>query len=446
MRRLIPIFHLKTIAALSFVALLVVIFLPSRSVESHRAVLAVELPLGVESKTLPSMDDQRAVEDPRNNLDEDWRIETIQEGDNLSLIFQRAGISATTLHHVVEAAPGDHLRRLDPGQTLELGFDQRGQLIGLRLRRDALSTVEILRTPDGQFQGTVQQVEPTVRSIAKFATITSKQSSLYLAGQSIDMSDRLIMEMAALFQWDISFALDLREGDHFVVVYEGLYVDDVLVREGDILAAHFSNMGRAFDAFRYQDPAGKVGYFDTEGVSLRKAFIRDPVHFSYVSSSFNLNRMHPIHKRKMPHRGIDYAAARGTPVLAAGDGKVISATRNEASGKFIVLQHGDRYTTKYLHLSNFAKNIKRGASVKQGQTIGYVGSTGWATGPHLHYEFLVAGSHRNPRTVTLPDADPVSRMYLEDFRRVTEPLQAQLQTQLALLNTETSGAPLKGSR
>jgi murein DD-endopeptidase MepM/ murein hydrolase activator NlpD len=260
------------------------------------------------------------------------------------------------------------------------------------------------------------------------------------------MSDRLIMEMAALFQWDISFALDLREGDHFVVLYEGLYVDDSLIREGEILAAHFTNMGQPFDAFRYEDPSGKVGYFDHAGVSLRKAFIRDPVHFSYVSSSFNLNRMHPIHKRKMPHRGIDYAAARGTPVLAAGDGKVISATRNEASGKFIVLQHGEQYTTKYLHLSNFAKGIKRGASVKQGQTIGYVGSTGWATGPHLHYEFLVSGSHRNPRTVTLPNADPVARIYLDDFKRATEPLHAQLQVQLALIDTSLSGSNAQGSR
>ena len=204
-----------------------------------------------------------------------------------------------------------------------------------------------------------------------------------------------------------------------------------MIQEGAILAAHFSNMGQQYEAYRYTDPSGKVGYFDADGISLRKAFIRDPVHFSHVSSRFNLNRMHPIHKRKMPHRGIDYAAARGTPVQAAGDGKVISATRNEASGKFIVLQHGERYTTKYLHLSNFAKNIKRGATVKQGQVIGFVGSTGWATGPHLHYEFLVAGTHRNPRTVKLPDAAPVAPIYRDDFQSHIAELQNQLQLHIA---------------
>ena len=444
MRRLIPSLHLKAILALSFIALLIALFLPSRSVESTNAVLTLDLPAG--DTPSASGSNENAVDETPAPPKENWQMETVQEGDNLSLIFKRAGISATTLHHILEAAQGNDLKRLDPGQVIELGYDQDNQLIGIRLRRDVLTTIEILRTVGDRFESTVHSVEPTIKPIVKFATITKTHSSLYLAGQSIAMSDRLIMEMAALFQWDISFALDLREGDHFVVLYEGLYVDDSLIREGEILAAHFTNMGQPFDAFRYEDPSGKVGYFDHAGVSLRKAFIRDPVHFSYVSSSFNLNRMHPIHKRKMPHRGIDYAAARGTPVLAAGDGKVISATRNEASGKFIVLQHGERYTTKYLHLSNFAKDIKRGASVKQGQTIGYVGSTGWATGPHLHYEFLVSGSHRNPRTVTLPDADPVARIYLDDFKRATEPLHAQLQIQLALIDTSLSGSNAQGTR
>ena len=444
MRRLIPSLHLKTILALSFIALLIAVFLPGRSVESTNTVLTLDLPASETPKASGS--DENAVNGTPVTSGENWHPETVQEGDNLSLIFKRAGISATTLHHILEAARDNDLKRLDPGQVIELGYDQNNQLIGIRLRRDALTTVEILRAVGDRFESSIHRVEPTIKPIVKFATITKTNSSLYLSGQSIAMSDRLIMEMAALFQWDISFALDLREGDHFVVLYEGLYVDDSLIREGEILAAHFTNMGQSFDAYRYKDPSGKVGYFNQAGVSLKKAFIRDPVHFSYVSSSFNLNRMHPIHKRKMPHRGIDYAAARGTPVLAAGDGKVISATRNEASGKFIVLQHGEQYTTKYLHLSNFAKDIKRGASVKQGQIIGYVGSTGWATGPHLHYEFLVSGSHRNPRTVTLPDADPVARIYMDDFKRATEPLHTQLQMQLALIDTPISSKNPQGTR
>ncbi|MGA0844876.1 MAG: peptidase M23, partial [Arenicellales bacterium] len=287
MQRLIPSLHLKAILALSFIALLIALFLPSRSVESTHAVLTLVLP--ADDTATASDSNENAVNETPAPPRENWHMETVQEGDNLSLIFKRAGISATTLHHILEAAEGNDLKRLDPGQVIELGYDQNNRLIGIRLRRDVLTTIEILRTVDDRFESTVHTVEPTIKPIVKFATITKTHSSLYLAGQSIAMSDRLIMEMAALFQWDISFALDLREGDHFVVLYEGLYVDDSLIREGEILAAHFTNMGQPFDAFRYEDPSGKVGYFDHAGVSLRKAFIRDPVHFSYVSSSFNLN-------------------------------------------------------------------------------------------------------------------------------------------------------------
>ncbi|MEL0091854.1 MAG: hypothetical protein VW738_01530, partial [Pseudomonadales bacterium] len=227
--------HLKAILALSFIALLIALFLPSRSVESTHAVLTLDLP--ADDTPTASDSNENAVNETPAPPRENWQMETVQEGDNLSLIFKRAGISATTLHHILEAAEGNDLKRLDPGQVIELGYDQNNRLIGIRLRRDVLTTIEILRTVDDRFESTVHTVEPTIKPIVKFATITKTHSSLYLAGQSIAMSDRLIMEMAALFQWDISFALDLREGDHFVVLYEGLYVDDSLIREGEILAA-----------------------------------------------------------------------------------------------------------------------------------------------------------------------------------------------------------------
>ena len=345
-------------------------------------------------------------------------------------LFERKGIPASVLLRVTKAANDSELKRIAPGQTLEFRFTSTGEFSGLRLKHDALTTTEIVLNEEGQFTASTIQTPFTIRPIVKVGHINKKQSSLYLAGQSIEMSDKLIMELAGLFQWDISFALDLRQGDQFLIVYEGIYSNDTLIHEGNILAARFSNMGQQYEAYRYADPSGKVGYFDANGISLRKAFIRDPVHFSHVSSRFNLSRMHPIHKQRIPHRGIDYAAARGTPVKAAGDGRVISATRNEASGNFIVIQHGERYTTKYLHLSNFASNIRRGANVKQGQVIGFVGSTGWATGPHLHYEFLVSGSHQNPKTVKLPDAAPVSPIYKEDFRAHITGLQNQLQNHL----------------
>jgi murein DD-endopeptidase MepM/ murein hydrolase activator NlpD len=230
------------------------------------------------------------------------------------------------------------------------------------------------------------------------------------------LTDNLIMQLADLFQWDISFALDLREGDVFKVIVERSSIGGQPIGEDRILGASFDNFGTEHVGLRYIDSNARMGYYTPEGASLRKAFLRDPVHFSHVSSSFNLRRKHPIHNRTMPHRGIDYAANRGTPVRAAGEGKILKAERNEASGNFIVVRHGERYTTKYLHLSKFARGIKAGTRVKQGQTIGYVGATGWATGPHLHYEFLVDGIHRNPRTVRLPNSSPVPEREIASFK------------------------------
>ena len=425
-----PALHARTIAALIALGLFLYLFLPANDgiERSASSTIPLELPVP-RNNQLEQTKKSGKAETKAQALT--WQEESIKPGDNLSNIFQRMGIPASALLRVTKAANDSDLKRIAPGETLEFAFNESGQFSGLRLKRDALRTTEILLNDEGQFTASTIQTPTTTRPIVKMGQITTKQSSLYLAGQSIQMSDKLIMELASLFQWDISFALDLRQGDQFFVIYEGIYTDDTMIQEGAILAAHFSNMGQQYEAYRYTDPSGKVGYFDADGISLRKAFIRDPVHFSHVSSRFNLNRMHPIHKRKMPHRGIDYAAVRGTPVRAAGDGKVISATRNEASGKFIVLQHGERYTTKYLHLSNFAKNIKRGATVKQGQVIGFVGSTGWATGPHLHYEFLVAGTHQNPRTVKLPDAAPVAPIYRDDFQTHIAKLQSQLQHHIA---------------
>ena len=210
------------------------------------------------------------------------------------------------------------------------------------------------------------------------------------------------------------------------MIYEEIFVEGEKVKEGNILAAQFQNMGKTYSAVLFEDERGFKNYYTPEGRSMRKAFIRDPVHFSHVSSNFNLRRFHPIHKRVMPHRGIDYAARKGTPVLAAGDGKVTISRQNNASGKYVVLKHGEQYMTKYLHLSAFAKGVKQGRTVKQGQTIGYVGATGLATASHLHFEFLVNGVHRNPRTVKLPKAKPIIASNLAHFKSRTSTMFMRL--------------------
>jgi murein DD-endopeptidase MepM/ murein hydrolase activator NlpD len=234
------------------------------------------------------------------------------------------------------------------------------------------------------------------------------------------------MELANIFGGVIDFVYDPRSGDSFNVLYEELYLDGDKIKDGRILAASFNNRDTEYPAFYYVDNSGKGGYYNEAGVSMRKAFLRAPVDFTRISSNFNPRRLHPIFKTKRPHKGIDYAAARGTPVFATGDGRVVQAGYSRANGNFLVIQHGAAFVTKYLHLHK--KQVKKGRRVRQGQIIGQVGSTGYATGPHLHYEFLLNGVHRNPRTIhkKLPKASSIAKAELPGFKAALQPLQAQL--------------------
>jgi len=251
-------------------------------------------------------------------------------------------------------------------------------------------------------------------------------TSLFEAGQHAGLSDSLIMQMAEIFGWDVDFALDIRAGDRFALVFEEQFKDGEKIGEGPIVAAEFSNRGRRIRAVRYVDPAGRIDYFSPDGRSMRKAFLRTPVNFTRISSRFSFSRRHPILHKMRAHRGVDYAAPRGTAVKASGDGRVVFAGRNGGYGRTIVLRNGSVYTTLYAHLSRFSKGIRPGKRVEQGQTIGYVGSTGLATGPHLHYEFRVRGAHRDPLSVKLPQAAPLAEGYMDDFRSRAEPLLAKL--------------------
>jgi murein DD-endopeptidase MepM/ murein hydrolase activator NlpD len=233
----------------------------------------------------------------------------------------------------------------------------------------------------------------------------------------------MVMKLANIFGWDIDFILDIRKGDRFMLVYEKLYRDGEFLRHGEILAATFINQGERFQAVYFED-GDVAGYFAPDGRNMRKAFLRAPLNFSYISSGFNPRRMHPVLKRVRPHNGIDYYAPRGTPVYAAGEGKVIRSAYSRANGHHVFIKHANSIETKYLHFTNRA--VKKGQRVKQGQTIGYVGSTGLATGPHLHYEFLVNGVHRNPRTVPLPKVEPLKGKRLTAFQSKAAPMLTQL--------------------
>ncbi|HBD23718.1 MAG TPA: peptidase M23, partial [Oceanospirillaceae bacterium] len=249
------------------------------------------------------------------------------------------------------------------------------------------------------------------------------QNSLFVDGQKAGLSQKKLMEMAKIFGWDIDFALDIRAGDSFVVLYETTYLDDKPFGEGEILAAQFINQGRVVNAIRHSDG----NYYNEQGYSMRKAFLRSPVDFFRISSKYNLKRKHPILNVVRPHRGVDYAAPTGTPIKASGDGKVIWKGTKGGYGRTIIIQHAGIYTTLYAHMSKYHSKISKGSRVKQGQVIGYIGSSGVSTGPHLHYEFRVNGVHKNPLKVEFPNVEPLNEQQMQTFAPLGEDLLDQLQ-------------------
>ena len=358
----------------------------------------------------------------------------VRSGDNLAILFKRRGIPAGDLHELVRSQPfGPRLKAIYPGHQLKISTDSENRLTKLSYSPGPLETLEFTRFGDG-FAGNEVIAEPERVKQYRHGII---DHSLFVASQRAGLDDSMTMRLAEIFQWDIDFVLDIRAGDAFHVLLEELHLGGQFVGYGDILAAEFVNQGDVYRAVLFRDSKGQANYYDPAGKSMRKAFLRAPVSFTRISSNFNLRRKHPLWNRAMPHRGIDYAAPTGTPVRASGHGTVIKAGRTRPNGNYVVIRHGEQFVTKYLHLSRFARGIRANATVRQGQTIGYVGSTGWATGPHLHYEFLVYGVHKNPRTVRLPDADPVPEAELDYFSQTAAPLFALLdsrkQTQLASL-------------
>jgi murein DD-endopeptidase MepM/ murein hydrolase activator NlpD len=347
------------------------------------------------------------------------RIEKVRAGDSLARVFERVAISRRDLAAVLESSPlAEVLERIYPGHELKFVTSPDKGLMKLSYAPDRLETLEFDRDGNGFVAKQITR-QAEVTTAYKHATI---DQSLFVASQQLGLSDEITLRLAQIFQWDIDFVLDIRKGDQFSMLFEEKYVDGEFIGYGKILAAEFVNQNAHYKAVYYTNADGHGDYYNASGESMRKAFLRAPVEFSRISSNFNLRRFHPIQKRVMPHRGIDYVAPTGTPILAAGDGRVLKATRTTPNGNFIILQHGDEIQTKYLHLSKFGRGIQSGARVRQGQIIGYVGATGWATAPHLHYEFLVDGAHQDPRTVALPKAQPIPSRERARFISQSTPL------------------------
>jgi murein DD-endopeptidase MepM/ murein hydrolase activator NlpD len=355
-------------------------------------------------------------------LDEAWLEHRIRPGESFFEAMRAMGFGPGTVQSVMDAGQqARSLLDLKPGQVLRASAAD-GELMALDLEIDPLNKLEVRRDFDGY--SALLHTRPTQTVQAQAAGVIN--SSLYMSAQQAGLSDRLVLELAEMFGWDIDFTQDLQPGDRFAVIYNELTADGEKVRDGDILAAEFVNKGKVLRAVRYTDPDGRVAVYKPDGSSMRKAFSRNPLPVTRITSRFNPNRLHPIFKTVRPHRGVDYGAATGTPVQVTGDGQVAFAGRQGGYGNVIIIDHGRGNRTLYAHLSRFAPKMRVGQRVNQGQVIGYVGSTGWATGPHLHYEFQVNGQTRDPLTVALPNAQPLPDAYRRHFLTQTSGWVAKL--------------------
>jgi len=442
------------IAALLSLALLV---FPSSDVEAKKTTLSLELESPAEQLTQDqdAADAVQATNEPAaspfaqiENSAEDTldtaqitpapateekkapghREVTVTKGDTLSTLFEKVGLPATSVHEVLASdKQAKQFSQLKHGQKLEFELSPEGQLTNLHSKVSDLETITLTKNDKGYTFNRVT-AKPTVRSAYVHGVINS---SLSQSAARAGLSHSLTMDMASVFGYDVDFAQDIRQGDQFDVIYEQKVVNGKAVGNGPILSARFTNRGKTYTAARYTNKQGNSSYYTADGNSMRKAFIRTPVDFARISSKFSMGRKHPILNKIRAHKGVDYAAPRGTPIKAAGDGKVLLAGRRGGYGNTVIIQHGNTYRTLYGHMQGFAKGVQTGSSVKQGQVIGYIGTTGLSTGPHLHYEFQVNGVHVDPLGQKVAMADPISKAERARFLAQSQPLMARMDQEKA---------------
>lgn len=347
---------------------------------------------------------------------------TVGRGDTMEKLFRKNSLDVGHLMQIAQIDEAEQrFRRIKPGDVFEVEHED-GQIFSIFSKLDLTTALRIDRVEDN-FVAQIIERPVEHRKRHAYGVI---ESSLFESAAQAGLSDRTIMNVAGIFAWDVDFILDIRSGDNYYVQYEEIWQDGEFVTDGEIIAAEFNNNGRQLRAVRFKDGENNTDYFTPDGDSVRKAFIRAPVDFTRISSNFNPKRRHPILNTIRAHRGVDYAAPRGTPIKAAGDGKVIFRGTKSGYGRVVILQHGGNITTLYAHMSGYAAKATLGSRVRQGQTIGYVGMTGLATANHLHYEYRLNGVHRNPRTVSLPDAEPIADRYREQFLAEAAPILEEL--------------------
>lgn len=371
----------------------------------------------------PTLTRERVAETGTVAPKHEWSSFTVKRNDSLSHIFKRHGSSLQVLHEIMALKDAKLLKKIYPGQKISIATDEQGTLLALRYNIDKLSTLHIDRE-NGDIRSEIVTRTPEIRVRYKKATI---QSTLVEAAQEVDINLEIIFNFADIFGWQVDFTRDIRSGNHFAIIYEELYLDDKKLGNGNILAAELFTRKRLLQAIQYINENGDHNYYDAAGNGIQGTFLRSPIKYGRVTSSFSNRRFHPILKKWKAHRGVDYGAPKGTPIRSTGDGVVIKARYLHGYGNTIILRHAQKHTTLYAHLHKFAKGIKSGARIQQGEVIGYVGQTGWTTGPHLHYEFRIHGVHRNPLTVEFPKSAPIPDRYKSDFLAFAKTWTNQLQ-------------------
>lgn len=367
----------------------------------------------------------KSIKPTNINITENWQAIIIRPGDSLHKIFSKIGITNNILQDILNiSALKKDLNSLYPQQKLYFLFNDNNKVEfkELKLIISPTKILHIKHTAQG-LQYAYQNKEIITK--LKYSSSKITGGSLFATAKSIGLNQKLIMQIANIFAWDIDFALDIRENDRFKILYEEKYIDNTKIGTGKIIAVEFINNGKSHQAIYYANKE-QSGYFDPNGFSLQKTFLRTPVKFTRISSHFSNARHHPILHQIRAHKGVDYAAPIGTPIKATGNGKITFIGKKGGYGQAIEISHGYQYSTFYAHLSKFAKDIKKGSTVKQGQIIGYVGKTGLASGPHLHYEFRVNGIHRNPLTVKLPHSMPIDKKYQTTFKTYANKMIALL--------------------
>jgi len=341
-----------------------------------------------------------------------YRIHEVMDGENLSIIFEEFKVPLNTAYRIFRLDKNNLLSKIKPGD--EMKFTYLGEdITGIEIIKDSINSILIEITD----KISIKKISKDVELIQSFKSGVIK-TSFYEAALEAEIPDSIIMDFAYIFGWDIDFIFDIREGDSFNVIYETPYSEGEKVKNGDIILAKFVNRGETYSANRFFLNENDKEFFDDNGNNLQKAFLRAPLDFAYISSHFNPNRMHPVLHKIRAHNGVDYAAKTGSPVRTTGNGTVHYAGRRNGCGNEIVIKHSNDYSTRYCHLNKFKSGIKKGTKVIQGETIGFVGSTGLATGPHLHYEFKIGNKHVDPVKLQLPSAEPISQNLRPDFNKI----------------------------